>query len=156
MTTPIPFATTHEAPLWRAHRYASCVRVLSLTGAGKRGKRLPEFALYDIDYTANETAIGDAISAAIKAAADRGASVEEMTALVSTLAAEHGGTIAFVGGVDTQHLLVHATPEEIKAEVRRLRAVLGPNLIVSPSHEAILPNVPLENVKAMAEAAKEP
>ena len=71
------------------------------------------------------------------------------------LASEYGGTIAFVGGVDTQQLLVHAPPEEIKAEVRRLRAVLGPNFIVSPSHEAILPNVPLENVVAMAEAAKE-
>jgi uroporphyrinogen decarboxylase len=33
--------------------------------------------------------------------------------------------------------------------------VLGPNLIVSPSHEAILPNVPPENVEAMAEAALE-
>jgi hypothetical protein len=32
---------------------------------------------------------------------------------------------------------------------------LGPNLVVSPSHEAILPNVSLENVLAMAEAARE-
>jgi len=28
-------------------------------------------------------------------------------------------------------------------------------LIVSPSHEAILPNVPMENIEAMAEAATE-
>ncbi|HUU92806.1 MAG TPA: hypothetical protein VM238_16570 [Phycisphaerae bacterium] len=31
----------------------------------------------------------------------------------------------------------------------------GPCLIVSPSHEALLPNVPPENVRAMAEAAIE-
>jgi len=63
--------------------------------------------------------------------------------------------IAFVGGVDTQHLLIHATPARVKDEVHRLRDTLGPNLIVSPSHEAILPNVPLENIEAMAEAARE-
>ncbi|MHB0997857.1 MAG: uroporphyrinogen decarboxylase family protein [Armatimonadota bacterium] len=71
------------------------------------------------------------------------------------LAREFGKDIAFVGGVDTQHLLIYATPSEIKDEVRRLKDLLGPNYIVSPSHEAILPNVPLENVIAMSEAAVE-
>ena len=71
------------------------------------------------------------------------------------LARDFGKYLTFVGAVDTQELLVHATPDEIKDEVRRLRGVLGPHLIVSPSHEAILPNVPLENVVAMAEAAHE-
>ena len=37
--------------------------------------------------------------------------------------------------------------------MRRVKELLGPNLIVSPSHEALLPNVPPENVVAMAEAA---
>lgn len=71
------------------------------------------------------------------------------------LAREFGGHIAFMGGVDTQHLLMYATPQEIKDEVRRLKDLLGPNYIVSPSHEAILPNVPVENVIAMSEAARE-
>ncbi|MEW6755250.1 MAG: uroporphyrinogen decarboxylase family protein, partial [Candidatus Latescibacterota bacterium] len=71
------------------------------------------------------------------------------------LAARFGGRIAFLGGIDTQELLIHATPEEVKAEVRRVKAALGPRLIVSPSHEAILPNVPPENVEAMAQAALE-
>jgi len=39
--------------------------------------------------------------------------------------------------------------------VRRLRPLFGPRWIVSPSHEALLPNVPPRNVAAMAEAAKE-
>jgi len=72
-----------------------------------------------------------------------------------TLAREFKGRIAFLGGIDTQELLVHATPEAVKTDVRRVKALLGPNLIVSPSHEALLPNVPPENVLAMAEAALE-
>jgi len=71
------------------------------------------------------------------------------------LSREFRGKIAFLGGVDTQRLLVYATPAEVKVEVRRLRDLFGPCWIVSPSHEAILPNVPPENVAAMAEAARE-
>jgi len=72
-----------------------------------------------------------------------------------TLSREFKNDIAFVGGVDTQELLIYATPKQIKEEVYRLRETLGPNFVVSPSHEAILPNVPLCNVIAMAEAARE-
>jgi len=72
-----------------------------------------------------------------------------------TLARDFKGKIAFMGGIDTQHLLIHASPDEIRAEVRRVRKLLGPSLIVSPSHEAVLPNVPPQNIAAMAEAAVE-
>jgi uroporphyrinogen decarboxylase len=72
-----------------------------------------------------------------------------------TLARDFGGRIAFLGGVDTQRVLPLGSPEEVKREVRRVKAVLGPHLIVSPSHEAILPDVPPRNVAAMAEAALE-
>ena len=72
-----------------------------------------------------------------------------------TLAADFKGRIAFMGGIDTQDLLVHGSPEAVKADVQRVKQLLGPNLIVSPSHEAILPNVPPENVRAMAEAVLE-
>jgi len=68
----------------------------------------------------------------------------------ATLGRKYKGKIAFLGGIDTQELLVRATPEEVAEEVRRVRKLLGPCLIVSPSHEAILPNVPPENVEAMA------
>lgn len=69
------------------------------------------------------------------------------------LAAEFKGQIAFIGGIDTQELLVNGTPEQVQAEVRRVIAALGPCLVVSPSHEAVLPNVPPANLAAMAEAA---
>ena len=72
-----------------------------------------------------------------------------------TLARDFGGKIAFLGGVDTQRILPLGSPEEVKAEVRRIKAVLGPHLIVSPSHEAVLPDVPPQNIAAMAEAAAE-
>lgn len=72
-----------------------------------------------------------------------------------TLARDFGGKIAFMGGVDTQDLLVNATPEQVAADVRRVKDLLGPSLVVSPSHEAVLPNVPPENIEAMARAAAE-
>ena len=72
-----------------------------------------------------------------------------------TLARDFKGKIAFLGGLDTQRVLNQGTPAEVRAEVRRIKQVLGPCLIVSPSHEAILPDVPPQNVAAMAEAALE-
>jgi len=71
------------------------------------------------------------------------------------LSREFGGRLCWIGGVDTQELLVRGTPDQIREEVRRLRPLFGPRWIVSPSHEALLPNVPPENVLAMAEAARE-
>lgn len=71
----------------------------------------------------------------------------------ATLARDFSGKIAFMGGIDTQDLLVNATPEEITVEVERVRSHLAPQVIISPSHEAILKNVPPANIKAMAEAA---
>jgi len=73
----------------------------------------------------------------------------------ATLTKHFKGRIAFLGGIDTQDLLVNATPRQVKADVRRVKKLLGPCLIVSPSHEALLPNVPPENVAAMVEAALE-
>jgi len=81
------------------------------------------------------------------------AKAENMDA--ETLSKDFNGQIAFMGGIDTQDLLVNGTPDEIIADVRRVKKLLGPNLIVSPSHEALLPNVPPENIEAMAKAAVE-
>jgi uroporphyrinogen decarboxylase len=72
-----------------------------------------------------------------------------------SLARKYKGKVVFMGGVDTQHLLPFGTPDEVRSEVRRLKYLFGPNFIVSPSHESILPNVAPENIAAMAEAATE-
>jgi uroporphyrinogen decarboxylase len=71
------------------------------------------------------------------------------------LEAEYGRDLIFMGGVDTQHLLPFEGPDKVREEVLRLRDIFGDHFIVSPSHEALLANVPFENVVAMSHAAKE-
>jgi len=71
------------------------------------------------------------------------------------LSKEYNGKIVFMGGLDTQEIMPFGSPRQVKDEVRRLRELFGPNYILSPSHECILPIVPPENVEAMAEAAAE-
>lgn len=71
------------------------------------------------------------------------------------LARKYGGKLTFMGGVDTQELLPFGTPQQVRDEVLHLRDIFQNDFIVSPSHEALLPNVPFENVLAMAKAAKE-
>jgi uroporphyrinogen decarboxylase len=69
------------------------------------------------------------------------------------LSRKYGKHLVFIGGLDTQELLPFGTVEEIRGEVGRLRKVFGPRFILSPSHEALLPNVSPEKVVAMSEAA---
>jgi uroporphyrinogen decarboxylase len=65
-----------------------------------------------------------------------------------------GDKVSFCGGVDTQDLLPNGTPEDVRAEVRRLRKLFPTGLIISPSHEAIQSDVPLANIKAMFDEAQ--
>jgi uroporphyrinogen decarboxylase len=69
------------------------------------------------------------------------------------LSAEFKGKVAFIGGVDTQDLLINASTDEIVSEVHRLQDLLGPALVISPSHEALLPGMKPENIEAMARTA---
>jgi uroporphyrinogen decarboxylase len=66
---------------------------------------------------------------------------------------DFGDKVSFCGGIDAQELLVHGTPAQMRAKVRELRGLFPTGLILSPSHEAILPDVPRENIAAMVEAA---
>ncbi len=69
---------------------------------------------------------------------------------------EFGGRIAFWGGIDTQHILPHGTPEEVSAEVRRMFSVMGPGggWVLAAVHN-IQPDVPPENVLAMFETGRQ-
>lgn len=78
-----------------------------------------------------------------------------MNMQAENLARHFQGKIAFIGAVDTQQLLIHGTPTDIKNEVNRLINILGPHYVVSPSHEAILPDIPPQNIEAMAQAIQE-
>ncbi|AEF81295.1 uroporphyrinogen decarboxylase family protein [Leadbettera azotonutricia] len=72
-----------------------------------------------------------------------------------SLAKKYNGKIVFLGGVDTQRLLPFGNADEVRKDVHRLKDLFGPNFLVSPSHESILPNVSPENITAMAETAAE-
>lgn len=63
--------------------------------------------------------------------------------------------LSFYGGISVQHLLPHGTPDEVRAETRRLLKELGKGggYIASPSH-AVPPDVPPENLAAMIEVLK--
>ena len=67
-----------------------------------------------------------------------------------TLARDFRGKIVFMGGIDTQHILPNGKPEEVAQETRRVKELLNPGIIISPSHEVLLSNVPFANVKAMS------
>lgn len=69
------------------------------------------------------------------------------------LKANFNGKVSFCGGVDTQGLLVHGSPEQVKNKVHELRQYFPTGLIISPSHEAIMPDVPPANIKALFDEA---
>jgi uroporphyrinogen decarboxylase len=66
------------------------------------------------------------------------------------LKASFGDDLTFYGGVDTQDLLPNGSPEEVRAETRRLVRVLGRNggYVLSPAH-CLLQQVPEANIVAM-------
>ena len=68
---------------------------------------------------------------------------------------DFGDRVAFCGGVDVQNLMVRGTPEQVEQRVRELRRLFPTGLIISPSHEALLSDVPPANVEAMFKAAHE-
>lgn len=72
-----------------------------------------------------------------------------------TLKKNFTGNGAFCGGVDAQHLLVNGSPAQVEDKVRELKSLFPTGLIISPSHEAILPDIPPANVEAMFKALKE-
>jgi uroporphyrinogen decarboxylase len=67
-----------------------------------------------------------------------------------------GARLAFCGAIDTQHVLPHGTPDDVRAEVRRAIGTLGPGggYLLAAVH-TIMNEVPPENVLAMADAAVE-
>ncbi|MBN8216302.1 MAG: methyltransferase [Spirochaetes bacterium] len=62
---------------------------------------------------------------------------------------DFGDRVAFAGGVDAQELLVRGAPAQVRAKVRELRGLFPTGLLISPSHEAILPDIPPANIEAL-------
>lgn len=67
---------------------------------------------------------------------------------------EFGSRISFCGGVDAQNLLVNGSPEQTFLKVQELMEIFPAGLIISPSHEAVLPDIRPENIEALFNAVK--
>ena len=69
---------------------------------------------------------------------------------------DFGKHICFWGAIDTQHVLPHGTPAEVRDEVSKRIADLGTGggFVVAPVHH-FQADVPPENIVAMCEAARE-
>ena len=68
---------------------------------------------------------------------------------------DFGDKVSFCGGVDAQNLMVWGKPEDVKEKVRELKKIFPTGLVISQSHEAILPDVNPANVEALFEAVNE-
>jgi uroporphyrinogen decarboxylase len=49
--------------------------------------------------------------------------------------------------------MVKGNPEQVREKVRELKQLFPTGLIISPSHEAILPDIPPANVEALFDEA---
>jgi uroporphyrinogen decarboxylase len=75
---------------------------------------------------------------------------------IARLKADYGSRLTFWGGVSTQDLLPNGTPEQVKAESRRIRKMMseGGGYIFGPSQD-LQDDVPLANIQALLEVARE-
>jgi uroporphyrinogen decarboxylase len=66
---------------------------------------------------------------------------------------KYGDRLSFHGGIDIQRVMPFGTPEEVKAEARKVMRALGPGggYILAPTHY-LLPDVPPENIVALRDA----
>ncbi len=74
----------------------------------------------------------------------------------AALKKRHGPNVVLCGAIDTQRILPRGTPDEVRAEVRRVIETLGPGggYLLAAVH-TIMDEVPAENVLAMVDAAME-
>ena len=75
---------------------------------------------------------------------------------VAEVAQRFSGRMAFYGGVSTQRTLPYGSPEDVRREVRELKALFRDTggFILAPAH-AVQRDVPLVNALAFFEAARE-
>ena len=70
----------------------------------------------------------------------------------NSLKEKFGEKVSFCGGVDTQDLLVNGSADDVQKKVGELRDIFPTGLVISPSHEAIMPDVPPKNIRALFDA----
>ena len=75
---------------------------------------------------------------------------------IEMLKREYGGQLAFWGGISTQRTLPFGTPDEVRAEARYVRDLMGKGggYVFSPA-QSLQSDVPPENIVALLEVARE-
>lgn len=66
-----------------------------------------------------------------------------------SLAERFLGKMTFMGGVDSQDLLLNGSIADVDREIGRLFSSFGNAFILGPSHEALLPTIDIDNVIRM-------
>jgi uroporphyrinogen decarboxylase len=125
------------------------IRKFIMPGCKKLVKQAHSYGLKVIYHSCGS--IVDIIPDLIEAGVDV---IHPIQALAEGMQAENlkskfDSTISFCGGVDTQDLLVNASKEEVRKKVKELRTIFPTGLIISPSHEAIMKDIPPANIKAL-------
>ena len=130
------------------------IREFAMPGTKKLVEQAKSYGLKVIHHSCGS--IYDVIPDLIKTSVDAIHPIQALAADMSAekLAADYADKVSFVGGLDAQYLLVKGTPDEIKKRVGELKALFPTGLVISPSHEAILPDVNPANVEALFQAVK--
>lgn len=133
---------------------ADSLREFVFPGTRKLIEQAHDFGLKVIHHSCG--AVSEVIPDLIELGADVIHPIQALAAGMEPerLKRDFGSSVSFCGGVDTQELLAHGTPDQVRAAVKRLCELFPTGLIISPSHEAVLPDVPPENIAAMFEAIR--
>ena len=131
-----------------------CVRDFIIPGSRKLIEQAHSYGLKVIYHSCGS--IVDVIPDLIEAGVDVIHPIQALAAGMepANLKEKFAGKVSFCGGVDTQDLLVNGTPEMVRAKVRELRTLFPTGLILSPSHEAIMQDLPPANIHALFEEAQ--
>ena len=130
---------------------ANHLREFVFPGTKKLVQQAKSYGLKVIHHSCG--AIADAIPDLIELGVDVIHPIQALAAGMDpySLKRDFGDRVSFCGGVDAQQLLVNGTPEAIRQKVQELKSIFPTGLVISPSHEAILPDVAPENIKALFE-----
>lgn len=131
-----------------------CVRDFIIPGCKQLVDQAHSYGLKVIYHSCGS--IAEVIPDLIKAGVDVVHPIQALAAGMEPqgLKEKFGTQVAFCGGVDTQDLLVNGTPEQVRAKVKELRTIFPTGLVISPSHEAIMEDVPPANIHALFEEAQ--
>jgi uroporphyrinogen decarboxylase len=74
---------------------------------------------------------------------------------LETLKKDYGDKLAFWGGISTQQALPYGTPDEVRAEARRVRDLMSNDggYILAPAQQ-LQADVPIENILALIDVAR--